>query len=72
MTQLKFHKFDMTKTDGDEVRISFCVKYLNGTDIIVEAFKAGKSAIEGSLASGLMGFISVVSKIYSMIKAGRA
>ena len=44
MSKVKFHDWDLEKTDSDEIKVSFKVKYLNGVDTIVTAFSGVNQA----------------------------
>lgn len=68
---IKFHDWDLTKVDEDEIKIEFKVKNLIGVDKIVSVFQSGKQMVEGKLIDGAFGIINLFSTVYSWIKSGK-
>lgn len=68
---IKFHDWDLTKVDEDEIKIEFKVKNLIGVDKIVAVFQSGKQMVEGKLIDGAFGIINLFSTVYSWIKSGK-
>lgn len=72
MTKVKFHGWDLKKTDSDEVEVRFKVKYLSGVDIIVTAFSSVKTLLEGAVLDGALSMINIFGTLYQkVIKAGK-